>query len=207
MALDTFGGLKGSVATWLNRADLTSYIPDFVKLAEQRINYGSDGQYASVPLRIPAMQTTATGTITNSAISFPTRFLEPIRVVATSGGTSWTLRYTSPERFAEDSNGSSTPVFYTLLNNTIQTAGTGAASYTLDYYQAFTGLSADADTNWLLTNAPGIYLYATLMEAAPFLGDTGQLAVWSNMLNSSIAAVNRATKYQGGGSLAARVVR
>ena len=153
------------------------------------------------------MQTSTSGTITSSAIAYPTRFLEPIRVVATSGGTSWTLRYTSPERFAEDSNGQSTPVFYTLLNNQIQTAGTGAATYTLDYYQAFAALSADADTNWVLANTPGIYLYAALLEAAPFLGDTQLLQGWSSMLTASIASVNRATKYQGGGSLAARVVR
>ena len=50
MALDTYGGLKTAVGVWLNRADLTSYIPDFIKLAEQRINYGADGQYPSTPL-------------------------------------------------------------------------------------------------------------------------------------------------------------
>lgn len=207
MALDTFGGLKSSIGTWLNRADLTSYIPDFVKLAEQRINYGADGQAPSTPLRIPAMQTTATGTITSSTIAFPTRFLEPIRIVATSGGSSWTLVYSPPERFTEASNGSGTPSVYTYLNNSIQTAGTGAATYTIDYYQAFSALSADADTNWLLTNAPGIYLYASLLEAGPFLGDAAQLQTWGAMLNAAIASVNRATKYQGGGSLVTRVVR
>ena len=207
MALDTYGGLKTAVGTWLNRADLTSYIPDFIKLAEQRINYGSDGAYPSTPLRIPAMQTQATGTITSSAISFPTRFLEPIRIVATSGSVSWSLGYMSPERFTEQSNSAGLPTVYTYLNNTIQTAGTGAATYALDYYQAFASLSADADTNWLMTNAPGIYLYASLIEAGPFLGDSSVLQGYAGMLNASIAAVNRATKYQGGGSLATRVVR
>jgi hypothetical protein len=207
MALDTYGGLKTSIGTWLNRADLTSYIPDFIKLAEQRINYGSDGPYPSTPLRIPAMHARATGSISSGSISFPTRFLEPIRIVATSGATSWTLLYTPPERFTEAANGSAQPTVYTLLNNTIQTAGSGAATYTLDYYQAFAALSADADTNWVLANAPGIYLYAALIEAGPFLGDTQMLQGWAGMLTASIAAVNRATKYQGGGALVARVVQ
>jgi hypothetical protein len=207
MALDTFGGLKTSIATWLNRADLTSYIPDFVKLAEQRLNYGADGAYPSAPLRIPAMQTTATGTITSSAIAFPTRFLEPIRIMANSGSTKWSLSYMAPERFSEQSNGSGVPTVYTYLNNTIQTAETGAADYTLDYYQAFAALSADADTNWVLTNAPSLYLYGSLIEAGPFLGDSTILQAWAGMFNASIAAVNRATKYQGGGSMATRVVK
>ena len=38
MALDgTYSGLKASVADWLKRTDLTSNIPDLVKLAEARI--------------------------------------------------------------------------------------------------------------------------------------------------------------------------
>lgn len=207
MAINTYGTLKTAVATWLNRADLSGYIPDLIALAEQRINYGSDGQYLSQPLRVPAMQARATGTITSGAISYPTRFLEPIRLVATSGTTSWPLDYVAPPAFTTAANSSGTPSVYTLLNNEIQTAGTGSFAYTLDYYQAFAALSSDADTNWLLTNAQGIYLYATLIEAAPFLGDSQTMQTWLTMLNSSIAAVNRSTKYQGGGSLVARVVR
>ena len=36
MALDTFANLKTSIANYLNRDDLTSYIPDFIALAEAR---------------------------------------------------------------------------------------------------------------------------------------------------------------------------
>ena len=207
MAIDTYGGLKTSVGTWLNRADLTSYIPDFIRLGEQRIYYGGEGNFLSPPLRIPAMQTSASGTITSSSIAFPTRFVEPIRIKAISGTTGWSLVYMAPERFSEAQNSTSEPTAYTYLENAIQTAGTGAADYTIDYYQSFAALTADADTNWILANAPGVYLYAALIEAAPFLGDDPKLSLWASMLNSSIASVNRATKYQGGGSLATRVVR
>ena len=207
MSLDTYGGLKTAIGTWLNRPDLTSYIPDFIKLAEQRLFYGGDMPFQSEPLRIPAMQTQETGSITSSTISFPTGFLEPIRVATSSGGTTWSLGYVAPERFSELSSSASLPAVYTYLNNSIQTAGTGSATYVLDYYKAFTSLSADADTNWALSNIPGVYLYASLLESAPFLGDDPKLQLWSSMLNSSINAANRSTKYQGGGSLATRVVR
>lgn len=207
MSLDTYGGLKTAVGVWLNRADLSGYIPDFVRLAEQRINYGGDGMFPSTPLRIPAMQAAATGTISSSTIAFPTRFLEPIRVAATSGGSTWSLLYVAPERYSEASSSSALPTVYTYLENAIKIAGSGVADYTVDYYQAFASLASDADTNWLLSNAPGVYLYASLLEAAPFLGDDPKLAQWAAMLNSSVAAVNRATKYQGGASLATRVVR
>jgi hypothetical protein len=48
-------------------------------------------------------------------------------------------------------------------------------------------------------------LYSALIESAPFIGDAAILSAWLSMYKSAIAAVNRATKYQGGGSLATRV--
>ena len=38
MAIDSYTKLKTSVATWLDRDDLTDNIPDFISLAEDRIN-------------------------------------------------------------------------------------------------------------------------------------------------------------------------
>jgi hypothetical protein len=207
MALSNYGELKTAVALWLNRSDLTTSIPDFITLAQQRINYGSDMPFPSQPLRIPAMQAQATGTIAANTIAFPTRFLEPIRLAGSSGGVDWSLQYIAPERFSEHSNSSAVPTVYTYLENAIKTSATGAASYILDYYQAFAAFSADGDTNWILANASGVYLYASLIESAPFIGDIGMLNAWHGALKSAINAVNRATKYQGGGSLATRVAR
>ena len=204
MSISTYGELKTAVGSYLNRSDLTSYIPDFIRLGEQRINYGGEAPFLSTPLRIPAMQTRTSGTITGSAISFPTGFLEPIRIVGTSGAVTWTLGYIAPDQFTEKSGGGGLPTCYTFLNNRIETAGTGSAGYVMDYYAAFASLSGDSDTNWLLTNAPSVYLFAALLEAAPFLGDSPMLGQWHSMFNSAVAAVNRATKYHGGGALAAQ---
>ena len=98
MAIDTYGNLKTAVANYLNRSDLTSYIPDFITLALQRLNYGAETPFPSQPLRIPAMQEQDTGTIANGSIAFPTGFLEPIRVAASSNGATWSLLYVPPER-------------------------------------------------------------------------------------------------------------
>ena len=38
MALDTFSGLKSSIADWINRDDLTSVVPSFIVLAEATFN-------------------------------------------------------------------------------------------------------------------------------------------------------------------------
>ena len=206
MAIDTYGNLKTAVANYLNRSDLTSYIPDFITLALQRLNYGAETPFPSQPLRIPAMQEQDTGTIANGSIAFPTGFLEPIRVAVSSNGATWSLLYTPPERFSEVSNSTDLPVEYTYLDNAIKVPGS-ASSYTLDYYKAFTAFSADADTNWLLANAPGVMLYASLLEASPFLGSDDRIPGWHGMLKSSIAGLNRSTHRKAGGSLQVKVAR
>ena len=38
MALGTYTELKDAIADWLDRSDLTARIPDFIALAEARIN-------------------------------------------------------------------------------------------------------------------------------------------------------------------------
>lgn len=206
MALATYADLKTSVQEWLNRPDLTGYVADFIRLGEQRIFYGSEGAFPSQPLRVPAMMEQETGTITSSSIAFPSRFVEPIRLAASSGGQTWSLTYTPPERYSEAASSSGVPTSYTYLDNAIKTAGTGAASYTLDYYKAFDALTSDTDTNWALTNTPGVYLYAALIESAPFLHDESRVNTWHAMFSSLIAAANRATHRHGGGALVTRVV-
>ncbi len=37
MALSTYAELKTSIGDWLNRADLTAVIPDFISLAEAQV--------------------------------------------------------------------------------------------------------------------------------------------------------------------------
>ena len=204
MSISTYGELKTAVGSYLNRSDLTSYIPDFIRLGERRISYGSDAPNPSVPLRIPAMQNQSTGTITNSSISFPTGFLEIIRLKGVSGTIYWTLDYAPNQRFTELEQDSNVPTHYTFLNNAIKTAGSGPASYVLDYYKAFTALASDSDTNWLLTNAPDTYLFAALLESAPFISDLEMINVWSGMYKSIVSALNRSTLKPAGGSLLVR---
>lgn len=207
MAITNYGELKAAVANWLNRTDLTARVPEFISLANQRIFFGGSEPYPSQPLRVPAMQSRATGSVSNSSIAFPSDFLEPIRLSLSSGGVSFSATYLPPERYSEASNSQATPGTYTYLNNTIALAGTGAASYTLDYYAKPAAFSADEDTNWLLTNAPGVYLYASLLETSPFVYDDPRINLWFGSFKSSIASLNQSTQRKAPGSLQMVVVR
>ncbi len=67
MAITTYSELQSAVADWLNRSDLTARIPDFITLAETRINRD---------LRAREQQVIATANVDTPFFAIPGDFLE-----------------------------------------------------------------------------------------------------------------------------------
>lgn len=170
MALSTFGGLKTSIAAWLKRSDLTAYIPDFVSLAEARI---------ARDLRLQRQMTSADlATVASTAtVTLPSDWLETISAEVVGFGTLEVM----PQDTAEGTWGTDTgrPLQMAPRGSSLVLYPTPDAVYIvrLVYFQRYT-LASDSDTNWLLTNHPGLYLYAALAEAEPYLMDDARAAVW-----------------------------
>jgi hypothetical protein len=57
------------------------------------------------------------------------------------------------------------------------------------YYKTIPALTDVNTTNWLLTAYPHVYLYASLIQAAPFLGNADRLGMWSQMLDLALNAI------------------
>jgi hypothetical protein len=186
MAIGNHAELVTAVGNYLHRSDLSSMIPDFISLAEAKLNR---------ELRLRAMENIATGT-TASSVALPTGFIELIAVTVTSGGNSWPLTYIPPSSI---SGNTSNPVYYSLVGDNIIFEGSGSGvAYSLTYYKQFDPLSAGV--NWLITNAPDLYLYATLLEAAPYINDDSRMSTWSQMLIASAEQVKKADKNDRFGS-------
>lgn len=189
MSLSTYAGLKSSIATWLNRTDLTANIPDFIALAEARI---------SRDLRLRSQVTSATITTTagTQAASLPTGWLEfeNVTVVATPNIQ---LNYVNIQhldtRFPENDY-TGVPVVYSIEGQQILFGPTPDSAYSVNvlYYKRLDSLSADADTNWLLTYHPNIYLFAALSEAAPFLKDDDRVIMWETKYKNDCESLQRA---------------
>jgi hypothetical protein len=190
MALSNYSDLQTAVASWLHRADLTSIIPDLITLAEQRIFNG--GTYND-PVRISDMQTRDSGTIASQSIALPSGYLETLRLAVTTGGQNYALEYISPSEFSRYENQSGNPQYFTVVNNAIKTAPNGGLDYIHDYYKRFDPL-ATTSTNALLTSAPGVYLYGTLLEASPYLGNDPRIATWQQMFVEAVNGVNKAER-------------
>lgn len=68
MSMTTYNGLKASIANWLNRTDLATEIPDFIRLVESRIAH---------EVRIPTIEKKVIVTIDSEGKStIPSDFLE-----------------------------------------------------------------------------------------------------------------------------------
>ena len=176
MAIATYSDLQTAVASWLNRTDLTSIIPDFITLAEGKIA-------RDLRIRKQVVNTTLSTVAGTQAITLPSDFLEMENISLTNTTPPAALSVVTPEIMDRKyPNGYATgqPVVYAIVADTIQFGPTPDAVYTvsLDYYQRFTALST-TPTNWLLTNYPSIYLFGALAEGAAYLMDTQASAMWT----------------------------
>lgn len=285
MAVATYSDLKSEVATYLARTDLTSYIPDFITLCENRIYYGSrHPTFPSEPLRIRAMeysrdlylngaldggtsggsadaQTVTTGatsltyglTFTFTAgytntgamtinpdglgatayrrgdgtvamtandviagqsysayydgsvlraidpgqVPLPSSFLG-FRQIYVRGNPKHPIDYVTPEQMDDVmvSSTTGTPEVYTIEGEYIRFAPVPDTTYIArsNYYKRFAAMSADADTNWLLTNAPAVYLYGALTEAALFIQDMEMAGTWHPHFSAAVQGLEWANE-------------
>lgn len=171
MAIGTYAELKTAVANYLHRSDLTTVIPDFVRLCEANVRRD---------LRVRAMEATATGTLVANELATPTGFLEARRVVL---GTT-KQEYATPTDFYDVR--SQVTGHYTIVGTNF-VFQPGSADYSIDYFKAFTAFSGDSDTNWLLTNHPDVYLFGSLAEAALYTQDDP--AMWMSKYRFAVDRV------------------
>lgn len=185
MALDTYSGLKTTIADYLNRDDLTSAIPSFITLAEAKFNR---------KLRVRQMVKRATATIDTQYFAFPSDFLQAKEFQLNTNPITY-LQYVTQNQgdYGSQNNyiAPGKPQFYTIVGTQIQVIPTPDAAYTgeFTYYGKITALSDANTSNWLLAYAPDLYLYGSLLEATPYLKDDERLAVWNTLYANSIGDI------------------
>lgn len=180
-----YGELKAAIANRLSRTNLTDIIPDFITLGESRLYAGfRDVEVSVAPLRLMQMIAIETA----SLATLPDGFLELHRFTVPSGDYTRALEYVTPERFATRVT-TSWPLYYTFQDGGVVVEGGTPASFTFSYYKRFDALVADADTNWLLTNHPGIYLYSALMEAYAHVKDDARMPMAGRMYAAAANAL------------------
>jgi hypothetical protein len=185
MAFTSYTELKSTIADYLARSDLTTQIPDFICLAEERLRRD---------LRIRQMLKVATATTTadDSTVSLPADFLamkdihldtNPVRV----------LQFQPTSNFFRNarSTDKGVPTMYTLLGSEFQFAPIPDTAYTVRmvYYYKPTLLSDSNPSNLFLANCPDLLLYGALAEAEPYLMNDERLATWSALYDRGLTSL------------------
>ena len=185
MAIGTYAELQTAVANWLDRDDLTARIPEFIALAEARFNR---------VLRLRSMESkqTASTIAAQRNYNLPASYIQ-MRNFQLNTSPITTLSYVTPEIYDRLWGGSQggTPKFYTIVADEISLGPVPGSVITMEmlFYKRFTDLSDAAPTNWLLTNAPDIYLYGSMLEAEPFIMNDERVSLWSSALSEAVSQI------------------
>jgi hypothetical protein len=170
MAITTFDELKTAAANWLGRDDLTDRIPEFIVLAEARMN-------RTIFARAQEARATATLVADDAFTALPTD-LRTIRAVQLNTTPTTVLRFMPPSMLERTypSSTSGKPLAYAVIGGEIKWAPTPDSGYTAEilYTQGIPALSASQTNNTYLLRSPDAYLYGTLVEAHRYLMDPAQ---------------------------------
>ena len=183
MAISNYTELKTAVANWLDRDDLTARIPEFIALAEARFNR---------VLRLRSMEAkyTANTVAAQRNLALPASYIQ-MRNFQVNTSPLTTLSYVTPEIYDMFWGGSTqgTPKVYTILANEVSLGPIPASVQEVEmlFYKKFDNLSVSTTTNWLITNAPDIYLYGSMLEAEPFIMNDERVPLWAQALQQGIS--------------------
>jgi hypothetical protein len=179
-----YSDLQSTIADYLARTDLTSQIPLFVQLAENRLRRD---------LRIrPMLKVVTTPTVAGDpTVALPSDFLE-MRDIHIESSPIQTLVYQNPSNFYRNTKASTAdsglPKFYTVMGSEFQFAPIPDSAYTLKmvYYASPSYLSSTVTSNVFLANCPDLLLYASLGEAEPYLLNDARIVTWQGLYDRGL---------------------
>jgi hypothetical protein len=193
MSITSYSELQASVASWLNRGDLSASVPDFITLAEAQLS-------RDLKARQMELKTTLSTVVGVSTVALPTDMLE-MRRFQVAGSYNQPLSYRTPDEQSIDfsANSSGQPIVFTVIGSNAELAPIPDAVYSIEltYRQRIPALSVTNTTNWLLTNWPDAYLWAALLAATPFIMNDARLPVWQSLYAQAVNGINDVDWYSG----------
>jgi hypothetical protein len=173
VAITDYDTLQSALANWLHRANLDAVIPDLILFGENRI-------YRD--LRVRQMETALNSTIASGVIAVPTGYVE-LKNAYVSGSPAQALQRKDAEFIyanypTRSSQGK--PKFIAREATNLIFGPYPDSAYTIKgvYYKKLDPLSASNTTNWLITDAPDLILFASLCEAAAYIQEDERLPLW-----------------------------
>lgn len=172
-----YSSLQTMVGNWLNRGDLTALIPDFIALAEEKLNRA---------LRVRQMEVDLSAReIVSGLVAVPTGTVG-IKTLWIEGNPRTPLRSQSFD-FVKSQGVSGVASVYSWQGDNLHFNGSGTVTGVL--YQRIPSLSIEDTTNWLLTESPSSYLFGALREAFEYIRNDAERDRWAARQDQVIAAI------------------
>lgn len=186
MAITNYTELQTAVENWLLRSSnskVTDRIPEFIALGEAFINRQ---RRAQVLMAEAISDLTYAATDTDRNIALPSGFMSVVSIhlkPAASGIDSYRrARIVSPDEVENSMRTGGEPRKVAIMANGIQFDSPVSENWTVRVlYVKKWDIATDA-TNWLLTNAPDIYLAASMIGASTFIRVKSDVAAWKSQV-------------------------
>lgn len=183
MALTTYSELQTAMADWLNRSDMTTVIPDLISLFEAEVE-------RKLRVRQMLIRAVTDPEADEPRENLPGDYLE-LKTIQFNSNPICVPEYRTPawlrawRRSHSDDGG--TPQFYSIEGSELLFDVTPSdVELEILYYQKIPRLSGSQTTNWLLDEAPDLYLFGSLKYAAPYLKDDERIAMWDAVFSRNL---------------------
>lgn len=195
MSITNYTELQTAVGVWLHRTDLAAMIPDFIMLAEQRMNGDLDARSMELTVALACVASTRT-------VALPADMLEMRRLLLTDADPVQVLEYKSPDQMIEDNpylSATARPLNFTIVGPNAELSPTPDKAYPMElvYQQRIPPLSGSNTTNWLLQQNPSVYLFGALLAASPFTQDDARMPVYERKYQEGVETINGIDWYSG----------
>lgn len=186
-----YSTLSQSVADWLARSDLTSFVPNFIQNFEERF-YRDPENWKFW------MESNLSATVTSGLAPVPADYLG-LRIAYVVGQNGPALKRLSLEQLYEryprtsSAGGQASYISRTGTNFVFGRIPSDGTVINGTYF-AKPALLRNALTNWLTINAPDLLTYGALLEAEAFLKNDGRVALWTSAYNMALDTYQRMGK-------------
>lgn len=185
--ITSYSTLQTEVASTLARDDLTSYIPQFIQFAENKL-------YRSLNLRNE--ETALNVSISSGLAAVPSDF-KALKFAYYDRTPTQLLQWVPIEELYRDysnrTGGNVPEVISREAGNFVFGPVPDSGTLKGVYYAKQDPLRT-TDPSWYVTNAPEVLLYGALLEAAPFIKDDARIMVWQTFYDRAVATIKEEEK-------------
>lgn len=163
MTISTYSELKSAIIAWLDRADLSDYVGDFIALAEDHFNRSISHRKMVAITDLPSL---------SGVCDLPDDYLQYRRVVEKAAQRR-ELSFITPEYADQNypSRHSGLALNFSIIGQNLYTFPFSENDIELTYVQKIPALSDASPSNWLLQEAPSLYLRASQVMALEFINE------------------------------------